>query len=135
MSTVPGTRVLLTGGTSGLGRAMAEAVVEAGACVTIVSRERVRAEAVTAQLGSAATGVEPDVRDRASVHAGVEEAYERLGGVDVLINNAGIGMRTVNPRFMTNPQPFREVPPSGFHHVMETKATAASWSPAPSSPE
>ena len=122
MSTLPGTRVLLTGGTSGLGRAMAEALVEAGARVTIAARDGLRADAVATQLRPAATGVELDVRDEASVRAGVEEAYERLGGVDVLVNNAGIGMRIVNPRFMTNPQPFWEVPPSGFHDVMETKA-------------
>ena len=46
-----------------------------------------------------------------------------LGGLDVLVNNAGIGMRTVNPRFMTEPQPFWEVPPAGFRDVLETKAT------------
>lgn len=101
---------------------MAEALVEAGARVAIASRDRLRADAVAAQLGPAAIGVELDVRDEGSVHVGVEEAYERLGSVDVLINNAGIGMRTVNPHFMTNPQPFWEVAPSGFRDVMETKA-------------
>jgi NAD(P)-dependent dehydrogenase (short-subunit alcohol dehydrogenase family) len=44
-------------------------------------------------------------------------------GLEVLVNNAGIGMRTVNPRFMTEPQPFWEVPPAGFRDVLETKAT------------
>jgi NAD(P)-dependent dehydrogenase (short-subunit alcohol dehydrogenase family) len=56
------------------------------------------------------------------VHSGVEEAYARLGGVDILVNNAGVGMQTVNPRFLTDPQPFWEVTPSGFRGVMETKA-------------
>ncbi|HYX86711.1 MAG TPA: SDR family oxidoreductase [Gaiellales bacterium] len=125
MSTLPGTRVLLTGGTSGLGRAMGEALVEAGARVAIASRARSHADATAAQLGPGATGLELDVRDEPSVRAGVEETFERLGGVDVLVNNAGIGMRTVNPRFMTNPQPFWEVPPSGFHDVIETKATGS----------
>ena len=41
----------------------------------------------------------------------------------MLVNNAGIGMRTVNPRFMTEPQPFWDVPPAGFRDVLETKAT------------
>jgi NAD(P)-dependent dehydrogenase (short-subunit alcohol dehydrogenase family) len=45
-----------------------------------------------------------------------------LDGLDVLVNNAGIGMRTVNPRFMTEPQPFWEVAPAGFRDVLETKA-------------
>jgi NAD(P)-dependent dehydrogenase (short-subunit alcohol dehydrogenase family) len=45
-----------------------------------------------------------------------------LEGLDLLVNNAGIGMRTVNPRFMTEPQPFWEVTPAGFRDVLETKA-------------
>jgi NAD(P)-dependent dehydrogenase (short-subunit alcohol dehydrogenase family) len=39
----------------------------------------------------------------------------------MLVNNAGIGMRTVNPRFMSEPQPFWEVTPSGFRDVVDTK--------------
>jgi NAD(P)-dependent dehydrogenase (short-subunit alcohol dehydrogenase family) len=64
-----------------------------------------------------------DVRREASVRAGLDEIYDRFGGVDVLVNNAGIGMRTVNPRFLTSPQPFWEVSPSGFRDVIETKMT------------
>ena len=43
----------------------------------------------------------------------------------MLVNNAGIGMRTVNPRFITRPQPFWEVSPAGFRDVLETKATGS----------
>jgi len=39
----------------------------------------------------------------------------------MLVNNAGIGMRTVNPRFLSEPQPFWEVTPAGFRDVVETK--------------
>jgi NAD(P)-dependent dehydrogenase (short-subunit alcohol dehydrogenase family) len=118
-----GTRVVVTGATSGLGKAMAEALVEAGARVAVTSRGRSRADAAAAALGPAAVGVEMDVRDEASVHAGTDEIYERLGGLDVLVNNAGIGMRTVNPRFLTDPQPFWSVAPAGFADVLETKVT------------
>src|SRR6202035_1351627 len=123
MANLPETRVLVTGGTSGLGRAMAAALVEAGARVAIVGRQRSRAEEVAAQLGPAVTGLELDVRDEASVRSGIEDVYERLGGLDMLVNNAGLGMRTVNPRFMTEPQPFWEVASAGFRDVLETKAT------------
>ena len=118
-----GTRVVVTGATSGLGRAMARALVAAGARVAVTSRERSRAQAAAVALGPAAVGVEMDVRDVASVHAGADEIYEQFGGVDVLVNNAGIGMRTVNPRFLTDPQPFWSVAPGGFADVLETKVT------------
>ena len=117
------TRVLVTGGTSGLGLAMAEALVNAGARVVLTSRDRARGEAAAAAIGAA--GIEMDVRDERSVDAGVEAAYERLGGVDVLVANAGIGMRTVNPRFLTDPSAFWEISPDGFRDVVETKITGS----------
>ncbi len=115
------TRVLVTGGTSGLGRAMAGALAAAGARVVLTSRAADRAQAVAAELGAA--GIELDVRDERSVQAGLDAVYARLGGLDVLVNNAGIGMRTVNPRFMTDPQPFWQVTPNGFRDVLATKVT------------
>ena len=123
MIRLTGTRAVVTGATSGLGKAMAEALVEAGARVAVTSRERFRAVAAAEALGPAAVGIELDVRDEASVRAGADEIYERLGGVDVLVNNAGIGMRTVNPRFLTDPQPFWAVAPEGFRDVLATKVT------------
>jgi NAD(P)-dependent dehydrogenase (short-subunit alcohol dehydrogenase family) len=123
MAQLSGIRVLVTGGTSGLGRAMAEALAQAGARVAVTSRHRERAQATAVELGAGAHGVELDVRDAGSVSAAVDTVYGMLGGVDVLVNNAGIGMRTVNPRFMTEPQPFWEVSPAGFRDVLETKAT------------
>jgi len=123
MPLLTGSRVLVTGGTSGLGRAIAQALAQAGARVAVTSRDRERAQATAAELGAGVLGVELDVRDVSSVSAGIDSVYRMLGGLDVLVNNAGIGMRTVNPRFMTEPQPFWEVPPAGFRDVLETKAT------------
>jgi gluconate 5-dehydrogenase len=123
MTQLSDARILVTGGTSGLGRAMADALVQAGARVALTSRDRERAQATAAELGAGALGIELDVRDPTSVSAGVDSAYGMLDGLDMLVNNAGIGMRTVNPQFMTEPQPFWEVSPAGFRDVLETKAT------------
>jgi gluconate 5-dehydrogenase len=116
-----GVRVLITGGTSGLGAAMAGALRDAGARVVITGRDAARTEAAAVALG--AVGVVMDVRNGDDVDRGVEETYARLGGLDVLVNNAGLGMRTVNPRFLTDPQPFWAVAPGGFRDVVDTNLT------------
>jgi len=102
---------------------MARALAGAGAAVALSGRERARAEAAAAALGGRAIGVELDVRSEDSVEGAVAETWRRLDGIDMLVNNAGIGMRTVNPRFLTEAQPFWEVAPSGFRDVLETKLT------------
>jgi gluconate 5-dehydrogenase len=114
-------RVLVTGGTSGLGAAMAAALVDAGAHVALTGRDAGRARAAAGPLG--AVGVGMDVRDEDDVARGVDDALAALGGLDVLVNNAGIGMRTVNPRFLTDPQPFWSVPPDGFRDLVATNLT------------
>jgi NAD(P)-dependent dehydrogenase (short-subunit alcohol dehydrogenase family) len=120
-SELGGIRVLVTGGTSGLGAAMATALAAAGARVMVTSRELARAQATATELGSSTIACQLDVRDEGSVAACVDRAGVVMGGVDMLVNNAGIGMRTVNPRFMSEPQPFWEVGPAGFRDVLETK--------------
>jgi gluconate 5-dehydrogenase len=120
-----GTRALITGATSGIGLAIAQALTEAGAAVAVTGRVEARARSVADELGPSAIGLALDVRDPDSVGAGVATVYEQLGGIDVLISNAGVGMRTVNPRFMTDPQPFWTVAPEGFREVVETKLTGS----------
>jgi gluconate 5-dehydrogenase len=115
-------KVLVTGGTSGLGLAMASALAAAGARVALTGRSAAHAAAVAAGLPGAA-GIGLDVREESSVARAIDQAWTRLGGIDMLVNNAGIGMRTVNPRFMTHPQGFWEVPASGFRAVIETNLT------------
>jgi len=90
-----GETVVITGGTSGIGRETALQFGEAGATVVIgdVEREPKLAETPTAEAireaGGEATFVETDVSDQSDVEALVETARE-YGGVDVMINNAGI---------------------------------------------
>jgi gluconate 5-dehydrogenase len=117
-----GTRVLVTGGTSGLGLAMASALARAGAAVVLTSRSAERAAAAAAQLPGAA-GIAADARDEAAVARAVEQAWSRLGGIDLHVNNAGLGMKTVNPRFMIEPQGFWQVPADGFRAVLGTNLT------------
>jgi NAD(P)-dependent dehydrogenase (short-subunit alcohol dehydrogenase family) len=118
-----GVRVLITGGTSGLGAAMAEALLDVGARVAITGRDAERARAAAGALGHDAVGIGMDVRDEDGVARGVDEAFDALGGLDVLVNNAGVGMRTVNPHFLTDPQPFWAVPPAGFRDLVDTNLT------------
>jgi NAD(P)-dependent dehydrogenase (short-subunit alcohol dehydrogenase family) len=115
-------KVLVTGGTSGLGLAMASALAAAGARVALTGRSGDRASSVAAEL-PLAIGIELDVRDEASVARAVDQAWSGLGGIDMLVNNAGIGMRTVNPRFMTHPQRFWETSADGFRAVIDTNLT------------
>jgi NAD(P)-dependent dehydrogenase (short-subunit alcohol dehydrogenase family) len=112
--------VLVTGGTSGLGFAMSRALAEAGARVVLTGRTEERVQDAAAQIGHDATGLVMDVRDEQSVSNGADRALTTLGGIDVLVNNAGIGMRTVNPRFMTEPIGFWQVTPDGFRDLLAT---------------
>src|ERR1700722_14917469 len=125
MTELCGIRALVTGATSGLGLAMARALVDAGARVAITSRDAERAAQVAADLGPDVVGAAIDARDKHAVAAGVNEVCARLGRIDLLVNNAGIGMRAVNPRFLTDPQPFWEVPLAGFRDVVDTKLTGS----------
>ena len=113
---------LVTGGTSGLGLAMARALAGAGLRVVVTGRSGERAATAARQLPGA-TGLEMDVRDEGSVTSAIAAAWSRLDGIDLLVNNAGIGMRTVNPQFMTEPRGFWTVPPAGFLDVIATNLT------------
>jgi NAD(P)-dependent dehydrogenase (short-subunit alcohol dehydrogenase family) len=83
---------IVTGGGSGIGRQMAEGLAEAGADLVLCARKAERCEQAAAeleQLGVRALGLGCDVRDPEQVQAVVGRAVHELGGVDVLVNNAG----------------------------------------------
>ncbi len=115
-----GVRALVTGGTSGLGFAMSQALAEAGAHVVLTGRTEQRVQDAASRIGDLVTGLVMDVRDEQSVSASVDSALRALGGIDVLVNNAGIGMRTVNPNFMTEPMGFWQVSPDAFRDLLAT---------------
>jgi gluconate 5-dehydrogenase len=100
---------------------MAQALLAAGASVAVTGRDAERTAAAAAQIG--AVGVAFDVSDPDDVERGVTSSVEQLGGIDLLVNNAGLGMRTVNPQFLTDPQPFWEVAPPAFAAVVATNLT------------
>jgi NAD(P)-dependent dehydrogenase (short-subunit alcohol dehydrogenase family) len=126
MADLRGVRAVVTGATSGLGAAMAGALLEAGATVALAARPTPRLAAAVERRragGLRAEALPLDVRDARSVEAAARDVVERWHGLDLLVNNAGIGMRTVNPRFLETPQPFYEVSPAGFADVIETNLT------------
>jgi 3-oxoacyl-[acyl-carrier protein] reductase len=96
MST-PGSIAMVTGSTQGLGKAMAERLLADGARVAVSGRSAARAASVAAELdptGERALGVGLDVRSRDQFIAALATVTERWGGVDVLVNNAGVTART-----------------------------------------
>jgi NAD(P)-dependent dehydrogenase (short-subunit alcohol dehydrogenase family) len=86
--------ILITGGGRGIGRAIALAFAEPGATVAIAARTSAqldRAAAEIRQRGADAIPLTMDVRDASSVGAGFARLKERAPGLDVLVNNAGVG--------------------------------------------
>jgi NAD(P)-dependent dehydrogenase (short-subunit alcohol dehydrogenase family) len=92
---VEGKRVLVTGGSRGIGRAVSEAFATRGARVAVGYRENAEAaEATRASLaGGSHAVVQADVADPEEAERLVRGAAEALGGLDVVVNNAGIGGR------------------------------------------
>jgi NAD(P)-dependent dehydrogenase (short-subunit alcohol dehydrogenase family) len=89
-----GKRAIVTGASSGIGEGIARAFATAGAEVAVFGRDRARTESVAADINSSggrAFAVLADVSDEPVVRSAVSTAVERLGGVDILVNSAGIG--------------------------------------------
>jgi 3-oxoacyl-[acyl-carrier protein] reductase len=83
---------VVTGGTKGIGRAIAEDLLEHGARVVLGARTTADLERAAGELGEHARGVVCDVRDARACEALVDEAVDAFGGLDILVNNAGIGI-------------------------------------------
>jgi len=98
---------VVTGGNRGIGRGVAEALAEAGATVVLTARKAADAERAAAEIGRGSIGLACDVREYAQVQALFRETTKRAGGLDVLVNNAGIGLFA--PVEGTTPEDWRAV--------------------------
>ena len=109
---VDGDTALVTGASSGIGRAIAERFAADGADVVVCSREQDNVDPVADDIedaGGSALAVECDVRERDSVEALVEATVEEFGGLDTLVNNAGAS-------FMAN---FEEISENGWKTIVD----------------
>src|SRR6266705_5884787 len=106
-----GKTAIVTGGTKGIGRAIAKALIDEGISVCISARNQDETDHAAKELnrsaGARAIGLPCDVRDHRQVKALINHTVKELGGLDILINNAGIGVfETVAE---TSPEDFRAV--------------------------
>ncbi|MGI9020058.1 MAG: SDR family oxidoreductase [Solirubrobacterales bacterium] len=85
-----GRRILITGASSGIGEATAEAIVSAGGAVALGARRKDRLDELASRLGDAAVPIQADVAEEAQAKQLVETAHAELGGLDGLVNNAGV---------------------------------------------
>jgi len=108
---------IITGGSRGLGKAMAEALAEAGATVVVTSRTLKDVETVAVELeatyGQVAKGYPCDVTDAEQIKALVARVIDEFGKIDVLINNAGINIRG----------PIEDLTLEQFRQVQDTNVT------------
>jgi NADP-dependent 3-hydroxy acid dehydrogenase YdfG len=92
MQDLTGKVAVITGASSGIGEATARLLVKEGVSVVLAARRKERMDALVEELGDRAMAVAADVGDQQQVTALFDQVRERFGGLDLLFNNAGIGI-------------------------------------------
>jgi len=115
MRGLEGKRVLITGGASGIGAATAARFLEEGSAVVVLDRDSKAREQIRHELPELAGTVDADVSNLKQVRTALEDAVQLMGGVDVLINNAGISIR----------HNFLEITPEEWDKVIAVNLTGA----------
>jgi NAD(P)-dependent dehydrogenase (short-subunit alcohol dehydrogenase family) len=105
-----GKLALITGGGTGLGMGMAQAIIQAGGKVVITGRRKEKLQAACADLGSDAAYVQHDITQLHTIPDLVSEVESRFGAIEILINNAGIHLKSS----------MEETSDQGFAEVLQT---------------
>ena len=122
MGKLDGKVAIVTGGGRGIGRAIAEGYVQEGCHVVVTAaREREEIESFVSAWGrDKALAILADVADYRVCEIVINETIVHFGRIDVLVNNAGRGMKYVSPSFMTEPARFWEIAPETWKLVIDT---------------
>ena len=122
MGKLNGKVAIVTGGGRGIGRAIAEGYVQEGCRVVVTAaREREEIDSFVSVWGrDKALALLADVTDYRACENVTSEAITHFGRIDVLVNNAGRGMKYVSPTFMTEPARFWEIAPETWKLVIDT---------------
>jgi NAD(P)-dependent dehydrogenase (short-subunit alcohol dehydrogenase family) len=92
MASLTGKVAFVTGGSRGIGLATAKAFVDGGASVAITGTDQGRLDAAVKAIGKNALGIRADVRTYPDIEAALSQTVSTFGGLDVLVNNAGVGV-------------------------------------------
>ena len=115
-----GTTCIVTGGGRGLGRSMVHALAGAGANVTAAMHINDDIEAETQDLPGSVRAVVADIRAADACARIVADTKKEFGSVDVLVNNAGVGMLLVSDTFNRTPTKFWDVKTETWAQIIET---------------